>query len=99
LDGLLGEKSFRDEWQTHSAKLGRSEIIVILSASTIDRVLTMADDDYAMRLRGLYVEPNPNDPAGAPQTPADVGLVLARAIVENVEQALRLLQEAGPKAR
>ena len=87
LAGRLDSKGFLSEWSDHLSKLDRSRLLAILSATTVDRILATEEDDSAMKLRGLYVDANPDDPSGVPMTPSDVGPVLAREMVETAEEA------------
>jgi AbiV family abortive infection protein len=87
LAGRLDDKGFRQEWSNHLWKLDRSRILAILCAPTPARVFATAGDDFATKIRGLYVDVNPTDPNGPPRTPSDVTPVQAREIVETAEAA------------
>jgi hypothetical protein len=90
LAGRLDDKGFRHEWLNHPSKPGRSRILAILSAPAVDRVFATAEDDSAMKFRGLYVGVNPADPSGAPVTPSDMAPMPARKMVETAEEAAAL---------
>ena len=89
LEGKLDENDFRQEWSNHLWKLDRSRSLAILSASTPARVFATADDDFAMKLRGLYVDVNPVNPSGPPMTPSAVTPTLASEMVQTAEAASR----------
>jgi AbiV family abortive infection protein len=90
LAGVVDEKAFRSGWSNHAAKLERSHMFAIVGAATPKRILADLDKDAAMKLRGLYVDVNSDDPAGPPATPSDVASVDAREIVETAEGAVVL---------
>lgn len=87
LAGTLDEPGFRRAWSNHMAKLERSHLEAIMSAATAQRLLTRYDVDAAVKMRGLYVDANPDDANGAPVVPADVDPDAARDIVEAAESA------------
>jgi AbiV family abortive infection protein len=91
LAGKLDERRFRNAWSSHLAKLERSYLEALLSANSKERLSAWYEDDAAMKMRGLYVDANPDDADGAPLTPADVDPDTARGLVENAEAAAAIV--------
>ena len=89
LTGDLDEAEFRWAWRAHVFKLERIGVLTTLAAKTEERIWAEGEDDHTMKLRGLYVEPNPDDPGGPPLTPSEVGQAQATEIVEIAEEVTR----------
>jgi AbiV family abortive infection protein len=91
LAGRLDARGFREAWSSYVAKLERSHLEAILSASSMGRVFTWYGGDAAMKMRGLYVDANPDDADGEPLTPSGVDPVAVREIVGTAEAAAAML--------